>query len=759
MNGKVNTQKNSIRLIIENAIPWLVLALLFTYTYAKFFMHPYGFRFDSNGKVLFVFVKEQEPTLMTGDRILQVGEVQWQEFHDNLLKTFFEGAKPGDIVPIKVERDSQTLNIPWIYPGLNQNEFLEQFFSEWPLAYIFWLAGTLTLLLARPHDDRWLLLSAFNFLTAIWLTVGSGVAFFHIWYSGLVLRMAVWLCAPVYLHLHWVFPRPLGKLSPWLTGSIYAVFLALVIAQVFQVLPYSSYLLGFIIAIGGSASLLVAHVVRQPKTRRDLRLLFIVALAAMMPAIVWGIVDIFVVPLRIGGYSILAGALLSLPLIPLVYLYAAYRRQLGGFELRANQFISVYSFVILLGTVVVPLITLAEHLLDFPEKALIIGIASSILTSAACLWGFPAFQNFVERRWLGISLPSKHLQEIYAARITTSTSLPNLIHILGDEIIPSLLVRQFVFLRFDKNSTKTLLSIGMEEQIYEGDNIADLIHVGEADPDQLPKIDPHLTWVRLALPLSVGDELLGIWLFGSRDPDDTYSQMEIPVLQSLADQTAIALSNILQTQRLNALYQADINHYEEERLHLALDLHDSVLNQMAAILMTVDTQSLPSSFQRGYEELTQRLREIVSDLRPPMLNYGLKPAIEELADNLMERSVDTVSIVVNVQADEQRYPENIERNVYRIVQQTCENSLRHGKARKISIDGSLNDQEIELRIEDNGIGFDIKQGFELDDLLANKHFGLAGMIERGMLIGGSVNIDSAPNTGTRIRLTWSADHA
>ncbi|MCL5612301.1 MAG: ATP-binding protein, partial [Chloroflexi bacterium] len=247
-------------------------------------------------------------------------------------------------------------------------------------------------------------------------------------------------------------------------------------------------------------------------------------------------------------------------------------------------------------------------------------------------------------------------------------------------------------------------------------------------------------------------------LFGRRDPDDFYSQHELPLLQSLANQTAIALSNIIQTERLKAIYEADVNRYEQERLRLALGLHDSVLNQMAAMLMK-DTIPLSPDFQKAYNGVIQRLREIVSDLRLPMLNHGLKPAIEELADNLMERSADTVSIVVNVQADEQRYPENIERNVYRIVQQACENSLRHGKAREISIDGSLNDLGIELRIEDNGIGFDIKQGFELDDLLANNHFGMAGMIERGMLIGGSVNIDSAPNAGTRIRITWSADHA
>ncbi|MBI1856283.1 MAG: hypothetical protein HYR93_10540, partial [Chloroflexi bacterium] len=345
----MNRRRNSSQLIIENAIPWLVLAVLLTYTYAKFFMHPYGFRSDTSGNILFVFPKEREPTLEVGDRLIQVGEVRWQDFHDDLLKTLFEGNKPGDVIPIIVERNGQTITIPWTYPGLSKGEFFDQFFSEWWLAYFFWLAGALTVLLVRPHDERWLLFSAFNFLTAIWLIAGSGLSMFHIWYSALVLRMVIWLCVPVYLHLHWVFPRPLGKLPPLLIGGLYIAASMLAVAEGFRFLPYSSYLLGFIVALAGSAALLIAHAIRHPETRRDLRILFTVALISFLPAIVWGIADIFV-SLRIGGYDVLAATLLSLPLIPLVYLYIAFRRQLGEFELRANRFMGIYFFVTLLGT-------------------------------------------------------------------------------------------------------------------------------------------------------------------------------------------------------------------------------------------------------------------------------------------------------------------------------------------------------------------------------------------------------------------------
>ena len=164
-------------------------------------------------------------------------------------------------------------------------------------------------------------------------------------------------------------------------------------------------------------------------------------------------------------------------------------------------------------------------------------------------------------------------------------------------------------------------------------------------------------------------------------------------------------------------------------------------------------------FQEAYDGLTQRLREIVSDLRPPMLNYGVEPAIRELADNLMERSKDTVQINVELQSDGSRYPEKIELHLFRIVQEACENVLRHAKARNITISGHLLSQEIDLSLSDDGVGFDVGENLQLDALIANKHFGLAGMIERAAVIGADARIESKHEKGTMVQITWGNNHA
>jgi signal transduction histidine kinase len=253
--------------------------------------------------------------------------------------------------------------------------------------------------------------------------------------------------------------------------------------------------------------------------------------------------------------------------------------------------------------------------------------------------------------------------------------------------------------------------------------------------------------------MRLGANLIGAWLLGRRAPDDLYPQAELPILQSLANQTAIALSNILQTERLRKMYEDDIKRNEKNRLQLALDLHDSVLNQLAVLRLSVDDTHVSPNFQGAYDEVSRRLREIVTDLRPPMLSYGLKLAIEELADNLMERSKDTVNVITDLQTeDEIRYAENIEQHLYRITQEACENSIRHANAANIRISGTLNPQKAFLKIEDDGTGFDAQ--LELTSLIANSHFGLAGMVERAHLIGADINIQSSPNTGARILITW-----
>jgi signal transduction histidine kinase len=741
--------------IMEQVVPWLVLAVLLFYTYAKFYGHPYGFRWSGpDATIIFVFDRQPDPTLKVGDQILQIGHTTWEQFRTDLRKTFFNGVKPGEVVPIIVERNGEVKTIDWVYPaGPTRGELLDQLFSEWFLAYFFWLAGLLTVLVVRPKDERWLLMALFNFLTAIWLIAGSGSSVFHIWGSALVLRMAVLLSVPVYLHLHWLFPEPFAKLPSGFIKAVYTVVLLLVIAQVFQLLPGDFYLFGFLLALSGSLILLLIHILRQPAARRDLRIVLATAVLALSLATIWQVIySLNRIPLWLSS-----GGLLGLPLLPLAYIYSAFRRRLGGLEMRVNRFFTIYLFVVLLGIIEMPLIVFLDQMFLISAETAIVGLISSVLTAVAFIWGYPTFESFVEHRFLSIPLPSKHLLEVFSTKITTSITLPDLIRVLQEEVFPSLLIRQSAFLQYDQGSLTVLSILGLQaEQLPFEQDVSELRSRSGIyrSPDPADTGQPY-SWIRLVLPLKLGDQLIGFWLLGRRDPDDFYSRQEISVLHSLANLTSIALSNIMQTERIKTMYEANIGRYEQERLRLSRDLHDSILNEMAALLIRSDAPIFSPEFQQAFEALAERLREIVSDLRPPMLNFGLKYALEELAENMSERNQGAANIETHLHADgDWRYPNLVENHAYRIVQEACENALKYAHANVIHMSAQLSQDGFSILVEDDGVGFHIETSYKLNEMLANKHFGLVGMFERANLIGAEIDIDSRKGEGTRIRLRW-----
>ena len=114
-------------------------------------------------------------------------------------------------------------------------------------------------------------------------------------------------------------------------------------------------------------------------------------------------------------------------------------------------------------------------------------------------------------------------------------------------------------------------------------------------------------------------------------------------------------------------------------------------------------------------------------------------------------------MAIALASEDARYPSEVELHLFRIVQAAVENAFEHGQARSIAVKGRLNSDHVDIEIQDDGNGFDVPSGPALEQLIAHKHFGLAGMLERARLIGGSVRIESTPGSGTRIRAHWNAD--
>jgi signal transduction histidine kinase len=546
-------------------------------------------------------------------------------------------------------------------------------------------------------------------------------------------------------------------------------------------------LIAFSGALLGSVGLLIAHYVRQPEVRSQVRFLFYALLLAVVPLVALSVAVSFGV-----FYSVAAFALLALPIIPGAYFFSIYRFQLGGSEFRANRLIAVYLYLVGIGTLLVIVGAALSVHPALQGRAAVWSTALGLLVALGTLYLFPLFQHFVERRLLAMPLPPMSLVQTYLARITTTLNEDCLVHLLKNEVLPTLLIRQSALLRIRNQEAVPLYSTNGELAPAVLDHLIEQLKLAPVYRAKCEKVEPNPTWVRLALALQVEGKLIGLWLLGRHDPDDLYSPAEVATLQTLAHQTALALANIDQAAQLQALNQANIERQEQERIMMAHFLHDAILNQAAVLYMSVEQEDVTPRVEEAYATLKGQIHQMVSSLRPPSLDLGLAAALEELTSELDQRNhvrfhlalkgqedgsatsaapllgngdaqsgshtgvPSSALIAVGMQPAGFHYPTHVENQLFRIVQQACENAFRHAQASKICIYGAMTPTAADLTVADDGVGFVVGKPLELSHLLARKQFGLVHMLERAEYIGAELTLESAPGEGTRVRVVWAA---
>ncbi|MEK9939583.1 MAG: sensor histidine kinase, partial [Methylotenera sp.] len=203
---------------------------------------------------------------------------------------------------------------------------------------------------------------------------------------------------------------------------------------------------------------------------------------------------------------------------------------------------------------------------------------------------------------------------------------------------------------------------------------------------------------------------------------------------------------------------------------LARELHDELGQYVTAIktfAVGIANRAKSSEETPGMKELGASAQVIVSaanqiydgmhniirQLRPGSLdNLGLVETLKDvvgvyqsqhpqiqmqlkLSKNLQSKQLESVGETVSI-------------NLYRIVQESLNNALKYAQATKIDVSlTKTKDGELQLSIEDNGIGMDVNA---VDQ---TRHFGLLGMRERAQALHGTFSLDSAPKQGTKINIS------
>jgi signal transduction histidine kinase len=257
-------------------------------------------------------------------------------------------------------------------------------------------------------------------------------------------------------------------------------------------------------------------------------------------------------------------------------------------------------------------------------------------------------------------------------------------------------------------------------------------------------------------PLVLGGNNLGwVTLCAVETPECPGQWWRIALIEAIARQAALALhhSRLAELNRIEERRKAIL----EERNRLARDIHDTLAQGFAAILMQLQAAqreacalsptaalSIETAVELARTHMAQARRS-VGALRPNVSgDEDLARAIKRIA----ELGRRTANVPIDLHVDElPRFGDGVEREVAGIVQEALTNALRHARARRITIRAStVNSLGLRLSVADDGRGIAREQ--------SSSGFGMTSMQERADRIGASLTIVTAPRSGTEVVLAW-----
>jgi signal transduction histidine kinase len=676
--------------------------------------------------------------LEVGDRILTVDGIPSESWYAPQL---------GQTHTLVVERDGRrlTLDVPAVSVGsINRRSWI----VATVVALVFW--GVACLLLWRRfhrQDVRLLFLLAQVFAVAAYLLLAHPAPWRGPPWMSRASIVCFHLAAPLLVHHTLTFPVSLGTprtrrrgLSVLYVLAMVAMLGALSRNEAWIRLGVLYTTLEVILAV----SILIHVYLRRatPDGRRRLRLIVIGNVLAATPNILF-----YLLPTIAGiDYRMPEWAMgLFLALAPLCYLYATIRHSLFGIDRLLNRTL-VYALLSLgiLALYLGPSVAIYRFLGGDPLTQMLLVAALTLVVGISFDWVRTRVQRLVDGLFYGGWYD-------YAAVVET----------ISDALARSLDRRQLADILAHQVSELMQLDKG---QLWIG-------APGESPP-------PGALALTLRYPLAFQGQVRGVWTVGRRRDGEDFTTSDRRIIETLAHQAEIALSNVLLVETLRrqldeirasreTLAQVQrqlLRSREDERGRLARDLHDGPVQVLVALNLQLGLV-LPSAgndtpleselrAMRGkVRGLLGELRQVCVELRPPMLDLlGLGAALRALAEDWADQSGVAVDLDLPPDAVLPALPGEVAVNLYRVAQEALSNTARHAEATVATIGLYSQDGLLVLSIRDDGRGFAVPA--TLHDLAARDHFGLVGIQERVRLIDGACAIKSEPGRGTIVEVTW-----
>ncbi|MBQ2628889.1 MAG: sensor histidine kinase, partial [Kiritimatiellae bacterium] len=266
---------------------------------------------------------------------------------------------------------------------------------------------------------------------------------------------------------------------------------------------------------------------------------------------------------------------------------------------------------------------------------------------------------------------------------------------------------------------------------------------------------PHVTGITLVARKPSDIRIL------KRPPWWTPRKLMIVIGGLLAVILGIIVRNKLQKRKAAMLAKFSTELKVEERTRLAVELHDSLAQNLTGVSLEIDTagklaETDPKAMREHLGQATRTLKSCRDELRNCIWDLRNRALEESSMDEAIRQTlaphVIGVDVAIRFNVPRERISDNTAHAILRSIRELAINAVRHGRATKIWIAGSIDGDNLLFSVRDNGTGFDpaTAPGF------AEGHYGLVGITERIEALEGEFNIESSPGSGAKATARISA---
>ena len=281
---------------------------------------------------------------------------------------------------------------------------------------------------------------------------------------------------------------------------------------------------------------------------------------------------------------------------------------------------------------------------------------------------------------------------------------------------------------------------------------------GEVRGGHVPEADRATLRAVIGVPIWWGPSIIGSCVVFSRDGDRTFDDDDATLLELFAKHAALAITyaRLHESAEANARAEAAA----EERNRMAREVHDTVAKGLVSVLLQL--RSAEGALDAGradelrgaIDEAATAARFALDETRRSVLGLAPSPVAGSSLEEALERELawanrtGSADVRLVVAGEPVPLRAEVAHSLFRIAQEALTNALHHAEAGSVRIGIVYAERGVTLLVQDDGEGFDLA---EVERAGALHGMGLRGMAERARLLGGTVDVESTPGWGTRVR--------